>query len=632
MKALKYVFVEPLSDDDARKLFGNIVGDLTDKCDIAAEIIKKCAGLPLAIRTIANALKGKSDYVWRNALHQLKSSNPRCVPEMDNTLYSTIELSYALLNSEEAKSLLLLFALGYAGVDIGFMPLLAYGMGLGFFQDVYTISDGISRIKSLIDYLEDSCLLLKGDKDGTVKMHDVIHHVVASIAKEKRMFHIQDGNGFEKVLVKRMCKDSIAIFLHWRDIDGLPERVKLPNLKLFTLCLCLKEDYFLQIPNHFFEGMKELKVLDLHNVHLLPLPSSFLCLTNLQTLNLLNCTLGDITMIGELRNLEILYFQSCEFEQLPESFRQLTQLKLLQLADCPKLKVITPNVIASLSRLEELYIYNSFDRWEVEGQNNASLAELKRLSQLNTLCIHIPNLQLIQQDFIPENLEKYTVHIGDAWEWSHEYEPSRTLRLKFNGSLHLRYGVEILVEKAKYLYLDQLDGVKDILWELDREGFPQLKHLSVQNSSEILYIVNSIGCIPSNDGFPILESLFLINLSNMEKICCGLVDATSFSKLRVLKVERCDRLIYLFSSFMAGNISQIQEIEVTYCKKLKEIFSKESEDHVDENERNSEIESTQLHSLVLHCLPKFIHFGLKVCFSFSVAFYFILLKNQVFFN
>ncbi|XP_044463252.1 probable disease resistance protein At1g61190 [Mangifera indica] len=108
LQTKKNVSVEPLGADDARSLFENIVGDLSEKRHIAAEIVEKCAGLPLAI---ANALKGKSDSVWKDALLQLKSSNPRCVPEMDNTLYSTIELSYKRLNSEETESLLLLCAL-----------------------------------------------------------------------------------------------------------------------------------------------------------------------------------------------------------------------------------------------------------------------------------------------------------------------------------------------------------------------------------------------------------------------------------------------------------------------------------------------------------------------------------------
>ncbi|XP_044475647.1 uncharacterized protein LOC123203365 isoform X2 [Mangifera indica] len=580
MKTQKNILVEPLATNDARSLFGKIVGDLSEKHSIAAEIVEKCAGLPLAITTIANALKGKSDYVWNDALHQLKSYNHRCVPEMDNTLYSTIELSYKLLNSEEAKSLLLLCAL-YNDTHVSYF--FSRCMGLGLFENVYSINDGSNRMNSLIDYLRDSCLLLKVIDKGIVKMHDVIHTIVASIAKEKCMFDIRDFKGIKEVLMGRMYKDSIAISLSFTDIHELPERTEFPKLKLFSYYTV--EDLCLQIPDHFFEEMKELKVLELKGVHLLPPPPSFVSLTNLKGLCLLNCSLGDITIMGELRKIETLEFVGCDFEQLPERFKHLTGLKLLQLSECPKLKVIPPNVIASLSQLEELYIYNSFDRWEVEGQNNASLAELKALPQLNTLCIQIPNVQMIQQDFIPVNLDKYEVHIGDVWDWSYAYETSRTLKLKFNGRPHMRHGIEILMEKAKYLYLDQLDGVKDMPWELDREGFPELKHLSVQNSSEILYIVNSMEYTHPNDVFPILESMFLINLSDMEKICCGLDNAKSFGQLRIIEVADCDKLRYLFSSSMAKNILLLEEINVTNCKTLEEIFSEESEDHADENKK-----------------------------------------------
>ncbi|KAJ0085586.1 hypothetical protein Patl1_07038 [Pistacia atlantica] len=153
----------------------------------------------------------------------------------------------------------------------------------------------------------------KGNNNETVKMHDITHFVVASIAKEKRMFNIQDANGSKEVFVKEMYKDSIAICLHHGDIDGLPER------------------------------------------------------------------------------------------------------------------------------------------------------------------------------------------------WSGDYETSRTLRLKCNEILHLRYGVEILLEKAKYLHLDQLDGVKDILWELDREvsiatGLLQLKELWISSCGlEEIVAKEEVDGVPSLD-------------------------------------------------------------------------------------------------------------------------------------
>ncbi|XP_044475090.1 probable disease resistance protein At4g27220 [Mangifera indica] len=609
MKTQKNISVEPLATNDARSFFWKIVGDLSEKCSIAAEVVEKCAGSPLAITTIANALKGKGDHVWKDALLQLKNYNHRCVPEMDNTLHSTIVLSYKLLNSEEAQSLLLLCAL-FDGGHISW--LLIRAMGLGLFEHVNSINDGRNRIKSLIDYLQDSCLLLKGIDKETVKMHDVIHTVIVSIAREKCMFAIRDFKGIKEILMERRSsyKDSIAISVSSGDIHELPERLEFPKLKSFIYNNI--KDLRSKIPDLFFEEVKELKVLELKGVHLLPPPPSFVCLTNLNALCLMNCSLGDITMIGELRNLVFLGLLYCDLEKVPASFKQLMGLKVLVLNDCPKLKVIPPNVIASLSQLEELYIYNSFDRWEVEGQNNASLAELNALPELNTLRIHIPNVQMIQQDFIPVKLEKYDVHIGDVWDWSYAYEPSRTLKLKFNGRPHMRHGIEILMEKAKYLYLDQLDGVKDMPWELDREGFPELKHLSVQNSSEILYVVNSMEYTHPSDAFPILESIFLTNLSDMEKICCRLDNAKSFSQLRIIKVADCDKLRYLFSSSMAKNILLLEEINVTNCKTLKEIFGEESEDHADENKKVCKIGFKQLHSVVLQGLPQLIRFGLEV--------------------
>jgi Leucine-rich repeat (LRR) protein len=63
--------------------------------------------------------------------------------------------------------------------------------------------------------------------------------------------------------------------------------------------------------------MRKLKVLDLTYMRLSSLPSSLNLLTNLQTLCLDQCVLGDIAMIGELKNLEILSLIYSEFKQLP---------------------------------------------------------------------------------------------------------------------------------------------------------------------------------------------------------------------------------------------------------------------------------------------------------------------------
>ncbi|KAJ0100518.1 hypothetical protein Patl1_21952 [Pistacia atlantica] len=156
------------------------------------------------------------------------------------------------------------------------------------------------------------------------------------------------------------------------------------------------------------------------------------------------------------------------------------------------------------------------------------------------------------------------------------------------------------------LSLEEMNGVRNVLYELDMDGFPHLKHLLVKDCLELLFIIKSVAW---NLAFPKLESLILHNLINLEKICHGQLNAGSFSKLRIMKIEKCDRLEYLFASSAAKNLTQLQEIEVTDCKNLKEIFGEENKDHGDEIETNDKIDFNQLCSLTLQRLPQFIKIG-----------------------
>ena len=70
--------------------------------------------------------------------------------------------------------------------------------------------------------------------------------------------------------------------------------------------------------------------------------------------------LGDIAMIGEMKNLEILSLGLSEFKQLPGEIGLLTHLRMLDLSGCKKLQVIPANLLSRLILLEELYVGNSF--------------------------------------------------------------------------------------------------------------------------------------------------------------------------------------------------------------------------------------------------------------------------------
>lgn len=87
----------------------------------------------------------------------------------------------------------------------------------------------------------------------------------------------------------------------------------------------------------------------------------------------------------------------------------------------------------------------------------------------------------------------------------------------------------MLLKRSEDLYSDVLEGVNNIVYQLDNEGlFQQLTHLHVQNNAEITYIINSIHWSYTHNSFPILESLFLGNLVSLESVCYGQLTAKSF--------------------------------------------------------------------------------------------------------
>ena len=154
----------------------------------------------------------------------------------------------------------------------------------------------------------------------------------------------------------KMCT---SIFVFNRDIHELPGRLECPELRCLYVYAKDREGSF-KISDTFFKGMRKLKVLDLTHMRLSSLPSSLILLTNLQTLCLDQCVLGDIAMIGEMKNLEILSLGLSEFKQLPGEIGLLTHLRMLDLSGCKKLQVIPANLLSRLILLEELYVGNSF--------------------------------------------------------------------------------------------------------------------------------------------------------------------------------------------------------------------------------------------------------------------------------
>ncbi|XP_075656718.1 disease resistance protein At4g27190-like [Castanea sativa] len=622
MDTQKQFEVGVLSGDEARNLFEGIVGEFAKTPKMQPymhQIVKECAGLPIAITTVANALKNQTNiYVWKDFLTQLKMSSLKEIEGMNEKVYRSIRLSYKFLKSEEAESLLLLCSLHEEDYNIEVEDLLRYCVGWGLFDNLDTIEGARCRVHTLVERLKNSSLLLDGDYNGTVKMHDVIRDVVINIAAEERhMYTIRTVNEL-KTRSKR--KDTVAISLPYinGDVLELPNQFECSKLELLML---FNQRVDFRIPDSFFEGLKDLKVLKLSESWCGVLPSSLSALKNLQTL----CLDGEVQnaiIIGELKNLKALSLSLSNTERLPKEIGQLTHLQLLDLRECSELKFIPPNVLSNLKRLEELYLPDDVE-WEVEAQSTerikAMVSELDHLSHLTKLHICIENAKILPNAMVFERLESYRIAIGSAWSWGETSETSQILKL--NISFQSDGGYKVLFRKCETLILDRMNGVKNNLYELDSEGFQSLKHLTVQYNDEIQDICKSMGVLDSI--FPRLESITLSKVNNLERICYMRLPTKTFCNLRVVTVSNCCKLESVFSSSMVGCFSHLQEMNIEDCEIMSAIVAIEREEEIEVNSEDS-ITFANLHSLKLKNLFKLKGFlsvvDSHVLFNGKVAF------------
>ena len=580
-------------------LYYYLAGDHVEHPDLqslAIEVAKKCAGLPVAIVTVARALKNKNLSQWKNALRELKRPSPRNFAGVQEDVYAAIELSYNHLESKELKSTFLLCS--RMGYNASTRDLLKYGMGLGLFSGFVTVEEAQDRVHSLVHKLKASGLLLENHSDWQFSMHDAVRDVAISIAFRDCHVFVGGDEVEPKWSAKNMLKKYKEIWLS-SNIELLRE-MEYPQLKFLHV---RSEDPSLEISSNICRGMHKLKVLVLTNISLVSLPSPLHFLKNLRTLCLHQSSLGEIADIGELKKLEILSFAKSNIKHLPRQIGQLTELRMLDLSDCFELEVIPPNILSNLSMLEELCMGNSFHHWATEGEDNASLVELDHLPHLTNLDIHVLDSHVMSKGMLSKRLERFRIFIGDVWDWDGVYQSLRTLKLRLNTSAsNLEHGVLMLLKRTQDLYLLELKGVNNVVSELDTEGFLQLRHLHLHNSSDIQYIINTSSEFPSHV-FPVLESLFLYNLVSLEKLCHGILTAESFRKLTIIEVGKCVKLKHLIPFSVARGLSQLQTINISFCLSMEEVVAKEGDEFEDSYTAIDVMEFNQLSSLSLQCLP-----------------------------
>ncbi|KAF9616578.1 hypothetical protein IFM89_030345 [Coptis chinensis] len=593
MKIHRIIKMEPLTEDESRTLFLEKTGKvamLPNLRPIAKEIVRRCKGSPLAIVTLASVLREAEEFEWTNALRVLENPAPCDLKGIMPEVITSLRYSYDHLSSSEIKQCFLFCCLYPEDYNIYLPDLRCYGIGEGFLKVNGTLEDAYNKLLSFVVKLKKCCLLLDGDKDMCVKLHDVVRDVALLIASD-------DENGF------LACVDG--------GLRNLPDGEKLKECK--RISLMRNKNLVLSLPlecprlrsliirdndninsegDSFFEGTKALVVLDLRGSPLwkpeLSVPESLSYLTSIRTLNLHDCDLlNKVSLLGGMKNLELLSMRRSRIEKLPEEIGNLTNLRSLDLRDA-KLFTVARNSISRLSNLEELMV-NTFIGWNTyskNGEPNASFAEVASLTHLSLLQIVVRSNVSHNRPCSWDNVKRFIVSITNKSKTSYapvvEGDIWNSCELQLDEVNPIEHWVSKLLSnsKVKRMKLNDCNGFKSVA-DLDTVGsLKQLEDLQVSGCDEIEYLVSIEEAKKApQDLFVRLKELWMYDMERMEKIIHSQAPSCRFlEQLSFLQLVKCRRLKNIFSSNLlspAKRLGNLQVVIISECHALQEVFNTE---------------------------------------------------------
>ncbi|XP_068650617.1 probable disease resistance protein At4g27220 [Aristolochia californica] len=569
---LQKVFaMKPLSDTDSWALFAQKIGDVVSKnpilLSIAESIVGECKGSPLAIVTIGSTLRQEEDKImWEDALRRLESSEPTELEGIMPQVITSIKFSYDYIKDEEMKLCFLFCCLFPEDYSIGLSELRRYGIGEGFLKVDGNLLQSQVKLEAYIKKLKACNLLLDGEKEGQVKMHDIVRDTAIWIGRKNGQgFVVKSGVGLIDWPQLKEENNVQRISLMQNKIRRLSQSQELPQLR--TLLFEVPSSHLEHIEDVFFEGMKALVNLNLGSTKLSRLPSSISCLTNLRTLVLKNDFEElDVSIIGELKRLEILELKKCNFSI---EFVQLTNLRVLHM-DIP-LSSIPANVISKLVHLEELHLSLNYGSKKKDDEfEHCSLVEVTSLKCLTSLQVDVDEVRLLSQD-VPFHLNQLRAFCI-------------IIREKDNGHRYFGHGQNLVLEQVLPPVQDWVKNLLKItetlsLESCDHETFrhmgsmASLKELKLYHSESMKHFVNTRDFPLVVDVFGRLEVLSLNGLSNLEKICEGPLPYGFGMNLRNLYVLRCKKLTTLLPFDVLRAMHSLEILTIYHCESMTHIVS-----------------------------------------------------------
>ncbi|KAL5540716.1 hypothetical protein UlMin_045028 [Ulmus minor] len=353
--------------------------------EIGREIVKRCKGLPLAVKSLAGLLRSTSNpEEWREVLNsdiwQLQFQN-----NLNNKVLPALWLSYQFLPPclKRCFAYCSIFPKDYQFGESDMKKIIWLWMAEGLLQPepgkkIEEVGEKYLQILIVRSFFQYSSQDESTMEKPTFVMHDIVHDLAMCISSEFS-FQLDDFDDLHVLTTK-------ARHLSYRKgsatkMKGLTSPTKsLRTLLALPLSFCwepmsksFSNELFLKVGGclrvlslcgssitelpESIGNMKYLRYLDLSGTEVKEIPDSICTLYNLQTLLLLECIqLAHLpTGLAALVNLRHLDIRRTYLKEIPDSICTLYNLQTLLLSECIQLAHL-PTRLAALVNLRHLDI------------------------------------------------------------------------------------------------------------------------------------------------------------------------------------------------------------------------------------------------------------------------------------
>ncbi|KAL4600998.1 hypothetical protein ACB092_11G239900 [Castanea dentata] len=428
---------------------------------IGMEILERCKGVPLAIRTIGSLLYFKNtEKEWLS----FKDSELSKVPQKENDILPTLRLSYDHLPSylKQCFAYCCLFPKDY---EIHKPTLIQMWMAQGFIRP-------LNQNQCLEDVGQEYIMNLlwrsffqEVEKDGRgnilhFKMHDLMHDLAKLVAGS----YNTTCNSEKEIIDEKILHASFGR----KSLSQIPTSLfKASRIRTFMVQGQSRDLHKSIYDSKIVASFKFIRLLDLHRMGIITVPNSIGKLKHLRYLDLSgnNAIRMLPSTITRLHNLQTLKLFGCDsITKLPSDFTKLVNLRLLEISTLTHI----PRGLKQMTSLQDLSVIemntgSCFKR-------NSGLKELNELSELKFLKVEKLDLHNYGGVEFPKQMSSFTNLVNFRLEDCNKCQHLPSLE-------QLPY--------LKYLYLNKLDSLEymseiDYSEELSNSSFiPSLNELSL---------------------------------------------------------------------------------------------------------------------------------------------------------